>query len=60
MANIIVTKTGAKVGSKGKVANNRDKMGQLLAALPKGEARKVRKELRANGLGGLAGARRAA
>lgn len=60
MTNVIVTATGAKIGSKGKVANNQDKMGQLLATLPKGDARKVRKQLREKGLGGLAGARRAA
>ena len=60
MASVIVTATGAKLGSKGKVANDQSKMGELLAKLPKGESRKVRKQLRAKGLNGLAGARRAA
>lgn len=60
MAKIIVTATGAKDGSKGKVANTPDKMGELLAKLPKGEARQVRKQLRGKGLNNLAGAARAA
>lgn len=57
---VTLTKTGAKIGSKGRVANTPEKMGELLGTLPKGEARKVRKQLRANGLTNLAGAKRAA
>jgi hypothetical protein len=57
---VIITATGAKIGSKGHVANTHEKMGVLLGKLSKGEARKVRKGLRSHGLNGLAAARRAA
>lgn len=58
--NVMMTATGAKIGSKGHVANTPDKMGTLLGLLTKGEARQVRKQLRTKGLNALAAARRAA
>lgn len=50
MLNLIVTATGFKVGSKGKVVNNSEKAGNLFGSMPKGEARKLRKRLRDEGL----------
>lgn len=58
--SIIVTPTGFKVGSKSKVINNSDKAAALFGSMPKGEARKLRKELRAIGLTRYAAVRRAA
>lgn len=60
MLNVIVTATGFKVGSKGRVANTPDKAAVELSKLSKGEARKVRKMLYENGKVNLAAARRAA
>ena len=58
---VIVTATGVKLGSKGLVANTAEKVGSLLGTMSKGEARRVRKELRKGGHNNLAGAvRRAA
>jgi len=54
----ILTKTGVKIGSKGKVANTAAKMGELLGGLSKGEARKVRKLAAAGGFKNLAAAPR--
>jgi len=49
---VYATATGLKLTARGKVLP----AGALLAALPKGDARKVRKALRSAGKGGLAGA----
>lgn len=57
---VFFTPTGAKLGAKGKVANTDATVGELLAKLPKGDARKLRKGLRAKGNNRLAAARRAA
>lgn len=54
MLNVIVTATGFKVGSKGKVINNAEKAKALFettspatffGSMPKGNARKLRKKL---------------
>lgn len=58
--NFIVTPTGVKKGSKGKVANTAEKIGPVFGSLSKPEARKLRKLMAANGLRGLAAVRRAA
>lgn len=47
--SVILTATGFKTSSKGKVVNTDDKAADLFGSLPKGEARKLRKELRAKG-----------
>jgi hypothetical protein len=46
---VVVTATGVKVGSKGRVANTPEKVGSLLGTMSKSEARKVRKALFASG-----------
>ena len=56
----ILTATGVKMGSKGRVANTSAKVGTLLAGMSKSEARKVRKALFAKGLRNLAAAPRIA
>lgn len=56
----ILTPTGFKVGSKGKVANTPDKAAIEFSKLSKGKARQLRKMLYANGKVNLAAARRAA
>lgn len=48
--SVILTATGFKIGSKGKVVNNGEKAASLFGSMPKGEARKLRKQLRAEGL----------
>lgn len=48
--SVILTATGFKTSSKGKVVNNGDKAAALFGSMPKGEARKLRKELRERGL----------
>lgn len=58
--SIILTPTGFKTGTKSKVINSGDKAAALFGTMPKGEARKLRKELRANGLTRFAAVRRAA
>lgn len=57
---VSVTKTGVKVGSKGKVQRTPGEVAEILGQLPKSEARKIRKGLFGNGLRGLAAVRRAA
>lgn len=57
---IIMTATGFKVGSKGKVANTVEKAAEAFAMLPKGLARKARKELHAAGKKNLAAVSRKA
>ena len=57
---IIITATGFKVGSKGKVANTPEKVAIEFGSMPKSDARKIRKQLYAAGKIGLAAVRRAA
>ena len=52
----ILTATGVKIGSKGRVANTPAKVGTLLAGMSKSDARKIRKALFAKGLRNLAAA----
>lgn len=56
----ILTPTGFKVGSKGRVANTPSKAAIEFGKLSKSEARKVRKELYRRGDVNLAAVRRAA
>lgn len=56
----ILTPTGFKVGSKGRVANTPEKAAVEFGKLSKGEARQVRKMLYENGKVNLAAERRAA
>jgi hypothetical protein len=58
--NLIVTATGFKVGSKGKVANTPEKAGIEFGNMNKGEARKARKMLFVGGKRHLAAAPRLA
>ena len=57
--DVIVTPTAVKLGPKGKLLKTPDALGELLATLPKGERRKIRKQLRTNGKINLAAARAA-
>jgi hypothetical protein len=52
----ILTATGVKIGSKGRVANTPAKVGTLFAGMSKSDARKVRRALFAKGLRNLAAA----
>ena len=54
--SVYLTATGVKVTARGKVQTP----GAFLGTLGKGQARQVRKALRAAGKGGWAGAKRAA
>ncbi len=56
--NFVVTPTGVKLGSKGRVMNTPEKVGTLLGELSKGQARKVRKTLFKSGKVALAAAPR--
>ena len=58
--SIVVTPTGFKTGSKGKVINTTDKAAALFGSMSKSDARKLRKEVRAAGLTRFAAVRRAA
>lgn len=56
--NVVVTPTGVKLGSKGRVMNTPEKVGTLLGERSKGEARKIRKTLFKAGKKALAAAPR--
>jgi hypothetical protein len=44
---VILTPTGFKTAPKGKVVNDADKAAALFGSMPKGEARKLRRQLSA-------------
>ena len=58
MSNLIVTATGFKTSSKGKVANTVEKAGIEFGKMSKGDARQVRKVLFAKGKRNLSAAPR--
>lgn len=56
--SVILTATGFKIGAKGKVANTAEKAGIEFGKMPKGDARKARRVLFAEGKRNLAAAPR--